>query len=372
MKVAIMARSLRPPLTGVGRYTLNLVQGVARLLAPSPVTLFLTRDADGLDGLDCHRVLAPLPTPHEVLRGLWENTLVPLEVRRYGIDLYHSPNYTLPLHLPCRSVVTVHDLAFLAPHFHQLRMRLYLRALTYLSLRRADHVIAVSQYTKERLEAHFPHLAGRVSVVHSGLDPLFQCPPDQEAVQEFRERRGLGRPYVLFVGAIEPRKNLPRLIRAFELAMGETGLPHELVLCGPWGWRYGPTIRAWRRSPLRGRIRHTGYVPAQALPLWYAGADLLVYPSLCEGFGFPPLEAMAVGTPVVTSDSSSLPEVVGDGAITVSPTCVEAIAEAIGRVLTEPHLAEQLRERGRLRTLQFSWEEAAAQTVTIYRRVLSQ
>ncbi len=367
-----MARSLRPPLTGIGRYTLNVARGLSRLLSPGSLTLFVTRDAASLDGVSCARVSAPLPTPHELLRGLWEQTLVPLDVRRRGIELYHSPSYSLPLSLPCPSVVTIHDLAFLDARFHKLRMRFYLRILTQLSLRRADHVIAVSQYTREQLEARCPHVSGRISVVYPGLDPLFSSPPSEAAVREFRQGVGQARPYILFVGAIEPRKNIPRLIRAYELAIAETGLPDDLVLCGPLAWRYGPAVRAWRESPLRDRIRHTGYVPAEQLPLWYAGADLLLYPSLCEGFGFPPLEAMASGTPVVTSDCSSLPEVVADAAITVPPTSVEAIAEAIRDVLTKRDLADDLRAQGLQRALKFTWGEAAAKTLEIYRQLVSE
>lgn len=367
-----MARSLRPPLTGIGHYTLNLARGLSELLSPGSVTLFVTRDSVGHNGIGCERVLAPLPTPHELLRVLWEQTLVPLEVRRHGIEVYHSPSYSLPLALPCARVVTVHDLAFFNPHFHKVRMRFYLQALTQMSLRRADHVIAVSEHTRQVLEARFPHVAGRVSVVHPGLDPLFLAPPREAAVRQFRQEVGQARPYILFVGAIEPRKNLPRLIRAFEMAMAETGLNHDLVLCGPMGWRYGPTVHAMRSSPLSHRIRHVGYVPVDDLPLWYAGADLFVYPSLCEGFGLPPLEAMATGTPVVTSNSSSLPEVVGDAAATALPTSVEAIAAAMQRVLSDPDFAAELRVRGPQRARAFTWTAAASRTIDIYRRLTRQ
>ncbi len=372
MTVALMARSLRPPLTGIGRYTLNLARSLSELLSPGSVTLYVTRDSVGHNGIGCERASAPLPTPHELLRGLWEQTLVPLDVRRRGIQVYHSPNYSLPLALPCTSVVTVHDLAFLDPRFHKLRMRFYLRVLTQMSLRRADHVIAVSEHTKQELEARFPHVAGRISVVHPGLDPAFSSPPDGASIQSFRQRVGQTKPYILFVGAIEPRKNLPRLIRAFELAMAETGLHHDLVLCGPLGWRHGPTIQALRSSRLSHRIRQVGYIPDDDLLLWYAGADLFVYPSLYEGFGLPPLEAMATGTPVVTSDSSSLPEVVGDAAAAVSPTSVDAIAGAMQRVLTDRDFADKLRALGPQRAMEFTWKEAASRTVDIYRRLSKQ
>ena len=358
-----MARSLRPPLTGIGRYTLNLATRMAPMLHPDRLTLFLTREVRGLNGLDCDRIVSPVPTPHEVFRAAWEHTAVPYETFRHKIDVYHSPNYTLPLALPCPGVVTIHDLAFMDPRFHNTRLRLYLKLLTGVSIRRAAHVVAVSRYTKGEIERRFPHAAGKVSVVYSGLDPVFENQNGAPSVSNG------GRPYVLFVGSIEPRKNLKRLIRAFELAMDQTGLPHELVLCGPWGWRYQPVVEALAGSPMRDRIRHLGYVPSSELPRLYAGADALTYPSLDEGFGFPIIEAMSTGTPVITSDRAAPPEVAGGAALTVTPENVEAIAAAIGSVLTDPALADDLAQRGRARAAEFSWARAAEQTIDILRSV---
>lgn len=365
MRVGIMARSLRSPMTGIGRYTLNLANAMTGLLEPEALTLFVTREVQGLSGLRCRKVVAPVPTPHEVFRAAWEHTLVPYEVRRRDIDVYHSPNYTLPFNLPCESVVTVHDLAFMDRRFHNTRLRLYLTLLTKLSLRRAERVIAVSRYTKGQLEERFPFLAGKVSVVYSGLDPAFAAAAKKNGSEP---RKPSGKPYALFVGSIEPRKNLPRLIRAFEMTMSDTGLPHELVLCGPWGWRYKAVVEAWQRSPMRDRIRHTGYVAAEKLPDLYAGADVLMYPSLDEGFGFPIIEAMSTGTPVITGDCSALPETAGGAAITVPPSDTQAIASAMERVLTDAGLAEDLVKRGRRRAADFTWERAASETVAIYRQ----
>jgi len=366
VRVALMGRSLRPPLTGIGRYTLNLARALAAALSPGAVTLFLTRDAVALDGLPCVRALAPLPTPHELLRGAWEQLLVPLAVRRGQHDIYHSPNFTLPLSLPCPAVLTVHDLAYLRGGLHNARLQMYLRLLTSLAIARAARIIAVSQSTRRELEARYPRARGRVSVVYPGLDPQFWHPPAASAIRAFRERLGLSRPYLLFVGTIEPRKNLPRLVRAFEKAVQEASLPHELVVCGPWGWRHEAAARALARSPLRQRIRRLGYLPQEELPLLYAGAELLAYPSLLEGFGFPPLEAMALGTPVLTSDTSSLPEVVGTAAVTVSPLSVEGIAQGILRLLHDRSLADRLRSAGPERARQFTWERAARETLEAY------
>ncbi len=366
MKVGLMARSLRPPITGIGRYTLNLASAAAQHLEPDELTLYLTREVKDLNGIRCRKIVAPVPTPHEVFRAAWEHTLVPYSARRDGLDVFHSPNYTLPLGLPCPSVVTVHDLAFLDRRLHKARLRFYLTLLTKMSLKRADRIIAVSEYTKSEIERHFPFAEGKVSVVYSGLDPAFR---NGTSALEGRPPAASGRPYILFVGSIEPRKNLPRLIRAFEHAMADTGLPHELVLCGPWGWRYRPVEEALERSPMRQRIRQIGYVASADLPSLYAGADLLAYPSLIEGFGFPVLEAMASGTPVLTSDCSALPEVAGGAAVTVPPTDEGAIAKGIIRILSDRSLAETLAERGRVRSAEFTWERTAAETVAIYRQV---
>jgi glycosyltransferase involved in cell wall biosynthesis len=328
--------------------------------------LFLTRDSFGLNGIPCERAAAPFPTPHELLRALWEQILVPLQVRRSGIDVYHSPNYTLPLSLSCPGVLTVHDLAFLHGGLHNQRLQLYLRLFTGLGIRRASRIIAVSLSTREEVESRYPSARGRTSVIYPGLDPRFQSRPSHAEVRSFREERGLVRPYVLFVGAIEPRKNLPRLVKAFERTVAEADMPHELIICGPWGWRCGPSAKAMARSPLRERIRRVGYVRDSDLPLLYAGADALAYPSLIEGFGFPPLEAMAMGTPVVTSDISSMPEVVGDAAVKVSPRSVESIAAGLVSVLTDSRVADSLRESGPARAGKFTWDRAAALTVEIY------
>jgi glycosyltransferase involved in cell wall biosynthesis len=359
MKIGMMARSLRRPVTGIGRYTHALASAVSEQVGPQNFTLFLTREA-AATGISAQQVVCPVPTPHESLRALWEHTFVPLEVKRRAIDVYHSPNYTLPLNLPCAGVVTVHDLAFMEPNFHKTRLRLYLRLLTGISLRRAAKIIAVSEYTKHQIEQRFPRVRGRVSVVYSGLQPRFLAPQDSGHRLHLR-------PYVLFVGSVEPRKNLPRLVRAWERAVTANNLPHDLVLCGPIGWRYDASLNAIQNSPLRERIHQVGFVPETDLPHWYAGADLLLYPSLDEGFGFPVLEAMAAGTPVVSSDCSAIPEVAGDAAVLVNPKSVNAIADAITSVLTDQRLASDLIDRGRERASRFTWESAALETLAVYR-----
>lgn len=368
MRVGFMARSVRPGATGVGRYAANLVTSLAECLPPQTLTAFLTRDAPRSWTGRVHEVRAPFATPNEYMRAIWEQSVVPWQVARLGLDVYHSPNYILPLGLPCPAVVTIHDLSYLQRSVHRLRSHLYLSVMTGLALRRAAAVVAVSEYTRRAIEARYPRVAGRIAVISEGVDPALR-PPSAARLATFRQATGLSEPYLLFVGTREPRKNLVRLVTAFEMVIGRTGLPHQLVFVGPDGWKTDALAVALARSPLADRIRIVGHVPDEALACWYAGAALFVYPSLEEGFGLPPLEAMACGAPVVTSNTSALPEVVGAAALTIEPTDVAGLALAIERVLTEAGTADRLREAGLRRAQCFSWEAVARAYQRLYERV---
>ncbi|MGH7861141.1 MAG: glycosyltransferase family 4 protein, partial [Candidatus Dormibacteraceae bacterium] len=302
--------------------------------------------------------------------AFWEQTIVPVQAAALGVDVYHSPNYILPVTLGRPSVVTIHDLAYLRASLHRRTSHLYLSFLTALALRRASAIIAVSEWTKRALEARYPHTIGRIEVIYQGLDPRVRAPGEDE-IRAFRARQAIDFPYVLFVGTIEPRKNLARLVTAFERAVLGAGLPHHLVLIGAPGWKTTDLDQAIARSALRPRIHRLGYVSDGDLPRWYAAADLFVYPSLEEGFGLPPLEAMACGVPVVTSNCSAIPEVVGDAARTVDPRDTTQLASAIGDVLGDRQLASRLIHAGRGQSARFTWREAARQHVALYARVSS-
>ena len=365
MKVALMGRSMRGRFSGVVRYTDQLVRHLSPRLGDD-LTVFLTRAPDGLDGLTMRRVRAPFPTPNEYLRALWEQTVVPLEVARLRPDVYHSPNYILPLAVSCPTVVTIHDLFYLDAALHRLRSHLYLTVLATQAIRRATRIICVSAYTRDRLLERFPEAAARVRLVGEGVDPRFR-PPAPEAVARAREAVGFDEPYVLFVGTVEPRKNLPRLIRAFGTAVGRGRLPHRLVIAGGQGWKDGPVREAYESSPVKGRIRLAGYVADDLLPAVYGGADVFAYPSQAEGFGLPPLEAMACGTAVLTSATSALPEVVGEAALLVDPQDEAAIAEGLERLLSDAGERRARAEAGLRRAAAFSWERTAEETLAVYR-----
>jgi len=371
MHIAIMGRSVRPGATGVGRYAANLIRALGEVGGEIRLTAFLTQDAPRLWDGGVEEVRAPWPTPNEYARALWEQLIVPRQAEAIGADLYHSPNYILPLRrLKCPTVVTVHDLFFRQPSISRWKSMFYLSAMTTFAMRRSDGVIAVSEYTRRSVEARYPQVSKRIEVVYAGADPALQLPAHDE-LSDFRRRKGLTRPYILFVGTLEPRKNLPRLVQAYDQAMQQTGLPHALVLLGPRGWKTRALWRAIRGSALRDRILLPGFVGDEELACWYAGADLFVYPSLQEGFGLPVLEAMKLGTPVVTSSRTALPEVVGDAAVTVDPEDAEGLTGAIRCVLEDADLSEKLRLAGRRRASGFSWQSAAKQHIDFYERVLS-
>jgi glycosyltransferase involved in cell wall biosynthesis len=364
-----MGRSLRGGFSGVVRYTDQLVRALGTILG-NDLTLLLTRAPDGLDGVCVSRIRAPFPTPNEYARAFWEQAVVPFEVARLRPDVYHSPNYILPVAIGCPTVVTIHDLFYLDSSIHRLRSHLYLTALANRAIRSATRVICVSKYTRDRLLERFPGASGRVRVIGEGVDPRFR-PQGSRTMADFRERLDLDQPYVLFVGTIEPRKNLSRLIRAFETAVTKTGAPHHLVVAGARGWKDGPIRKAFEISGVRDRIHMVGYLSDADLPAAYGGADVFAYPSLAEGFGLPALEAMACGTAVLTSNNSAIPEVVGDSAVLVDPLNERDIADGLERLLCDPRERQSRSESGLRRAAGYRWDRVAEQTMAVYAEAIA-
>jgi glycosyltransferase involved in cell wall biosynthesis len=286
-------------------------------------------------------------------------------------DIVHSP---LPVAIPPKAktkarrqrlVVTVHDVAFLEhPHAYPRTWRLLYRAALIRTARTADAVIAVSRHTAEDLARHTKIDRRRIHVTPLGPS----LPPTDTVVDAVLDRLKIPPPYVLFVGTLEPRKNLVRLVRAYRRAAAR-GVEHALVLAGAAGWNAQPLLREiGYEGP--GRVVLTGHVPDEELDALYRGASAFVYPSLYEGFGIPVLDAMARGVPSVVSSTASLPEVAGEAAVPVDPRSTAAIAEAIERVLRDRDLADRLREAGLRRAARFSWEETARLTLEAYKQVL--
>ncbi len=294
---------------------------------------------------------------------------LPRLARRYRADLVHFTANVGALPMPRNAVLTMHDLSFLHhPEWFSVSRAWYYRAAAPYAARRARRVIAVSQHTADELQQWLGLPADRIDVVHNGLSRVFR-PASEEARAIARTTYGLPERFFLYVGTLEPRKNVPRIIEAWSAIAKDTDC--DLVIAGREGWKTGPVSDAAARSPHRERVRLPGYVADEHLPALLSTATAFVWPSLFEGFGWPPLEAMACGAPVITSSTSSLPEIVGDAAITVTPDDVGALADAMRQIAADAVLRDTLREKGLARAALFSWERAAQETVAAYERAIA-
>ena len=314
------------------------------------------------------------------LARLWHRLRLPLPVETLigPQDLFHATDFVLPptAHRT-RTLLTVHDLSFVRdPASAPPRLRRYLNEVVPRSVARAHHVLADSQATREDLVELYKIAPEKITVLYSGVDACFT--PEKQRGEEERIRRTykLGhQPFILGLGTLQPRKNYSRLISAFahiaDVSRHFDGKPitHNLVIVGKKGWLYDSIIADAARLGIRTRIIFPGFADDEDLPALYRTADLFVFPSLYEGFGLPPLEAMACGTPVVTSNVSSLPEVVGDAGLIVDPMDIDALASAMSRVLQDSRLRQQLVERGLVRAAEFTWLRAANQLREVYQRV---
>ncbi len=308
-----------------------------------------------------------LPTVRPAVRIFWEQLVQPAALARLRPDLLHSLAFVSPVVAPCPAVVTVYDLSFkLFPGRFLPAQRLYLSLFTAYACRRARHVLAISESTRADVIRLLGVPPAKVSVAYPGLAPVFRPLPAAE-VEAFRAARGLPGRFILYLGTLEPRKNLGTLLRAFaDLARTQPGL--HLVLAGAKGWLYAELFELTQALHLEGRVLFPGFVPAEELPLWYNSALVFAYPSSYEGFGLPVAEALACGRPVVTSNVSSLPEAGGEAALLVAPDDAAALAAALGQALEAAPLSLV---RGPASVARFTWAETAARTVAVYRQALN-
>jgi glycosyltransferase involved in cell wall biosynthesis len=305
------------------------------------------------------------------LARLWrEHVMLPLACRREQVDLLHCPKSAIPFWSPCPTVVTLHDLIPLRhPETEKFAARLYWRLQIPIAARRSSFIITDSEHARAEIIADFQIAPERIKAIMLGFNPAmleWREPADAAAV---RLKYGLPLGYILYVGTIQPRKNIDTLIEAYyRLTQQRKEMP-KLVIVGRKGWLYDKLFARIAELGLVDKILFTGFVSDEELPYIYDGASAFAYLSLFEGFGLPPLEAMACGVPVITSNTTSLPEVVGDAGVAVSPADVDKVAAAIARVLDDAGFATLLGQKGRERARLFSWEAAAQKTLEIYRRV---
>lgn len=368
LRIAVDATAVVEQPTGAANYTLNLIRALARIDPVNRYFVFVTpRNAHllGVDAPNFTPLLARCRT--RPARLFWEQTRLPWLVRRLGIDVLHSPHYTMPVAKPCRSVVTFCDMTYqLMPELHRRWHRRFFPAMMRWSAHHADRLIAISESTRHDVIRLLGVAADRIVAIPLAGSPAFRVLPAAE-VAAVCQRRGLvpGQ-YLCYVGVLEPRKNVPTLIDAYARIAGAfPGV--SLAIVGRNGWEYEDIFRRVTEHGLGDRVRFLGHVPQDDLVALYNGARAFVYPSRYEGFGLPILEAMQCGTPVVTTTASSMPEVAGEAALLVEPTDVAALADAIARLLSDDTVARDLSARGIARAATFSWERCAADTLGVYR-----
>ncbi|MBF6600932.1 MAG: glycosyltransferase family 4 protein [Dehalococcoidia bacterium] len=372
MRIAIDATSVPPRPAGAGVYSIELVRALAETAPAADGFAVFTRGGWFDDiGRGRRNWRVERVRGSRLQRALWEQARLPSRLRALGVDVVHSTHHSLPLQpLRCRRVVTVHDLTFLRlPQRYPVVRRLYMQLATRLAARIADAIVVPSQAVRDDVRRLLGEGAGaKTHVVYEAAAARFAPAPDRRRAGAVAGRYGIAPPYVLSVGSLEPGKNRGRLIRALR-ALRDEGISHRLVVVGQRAWKYGDDFALVRELGMERQVRFPGYVGDDDLAALYAGAAAFALPALYEGFGLPVLEAMACGTPVLTSNTGATAEVAGDAALLVDPLSTAAIRDGLRALLTDAGLREDLRARGLRRAAEFSWQRAARETLAVYRMV---
>jgi len=356
---------------GLANYFRQLVRHLAESDPENHYTLLLHPHSAALFQVDApnfHTRVVPIPGRQA---HYWEQLLLPLVLAALPLDLVHFVGFPAVLAQRKPTVITLHDLSYKAlPHLRgDWLSRFHWRFFGDRGARRADHVITISEHSRRDIQRLLGIPAERISVIYEAPAPIFRPITPESARAIARDTYGIAGRYLLFVGTLQPTKNLARLIDAYALARQRAGVAPALVIVGQKGWDFADLFARVRALELEDQVLFTGYVPDDDLPALYSGAEAFVLPSLYEGFGLPVLEAMACGAPVITSTVTSLPEVVGDAALLVDPTDTDALAGALAQICTDAALRQRLRLAGLARAAQFSWRRCAEETLAVYQRV---
>jgi glycosyltransferase involved in cell wall biosynthesis len=370
LRIAIDAHSVGAKLAGNESYAVNLIEALAEIDGVNDYTLYVTT-AEAHDRFHQRwpNFKVQITLPHTPLIRI--PLTLSAELRKHPVDVLHV-QFTAPPFCPCPVVVSIHDLSFEhLPETFNRRSRTQLRLTVRHSARKAAKILTLSEHTRNDIIDTYRIDPKRITAIPLAAPAHFAPVTYEKELQRVRHNYGIDGEYVLSVGSIQPRKNLVRLIKAYASLRGNQGGNNspKLVLVGKRAWLYDETLRALEEARIRDSVVLTGYVPESDLPALYSGALCFVYPSVFEGFGLPPLEAMKCGAPVIVGNATSLPEVVADAGLKVDPFDVSAIAWAMDQLIKDPELRQELRDKGLARARLFDWKETARQTLAVYEQV---
>ena len=362
------SRAVTTQRTGTEAYALHLLRSLLSLTAESPYLLRLY-----FNQTPPAKLFAAYPHVEQCIipmARLWSQVRLARELAQHPPELFFSPAHVIPFAYRGRSVATIHDLGFHHfPEAHTKSQLAYLKLSTRLNGRSSSRLIADSKATKADLVQFYNISPAKIDVIYPGIDPRLTHVSDEVQITAAQHKYGIKPPYLLYIGTLQPRKNLARLVKAFV----KSGLPHQLVLAGKKGWHARSILDTINNlAPLqRDAVLLPGYIDEEDKAGLISGADVLLYPSLYEGFGFPLLEGQACGTPVLASDTSSLPEIAGNGAVLVDPLNISELAESMRRIASDYELRKQLVETGLINVRRFTWEKTAIHVLQTFDRVLS-
>ncbi len=373
MRIAYDATSIPRLMAGAGVYTDNLLRALARVDGDNEYVVFARTDA--FDALARERPnfrVVRVGAGSRAMRLVWEQLVLPVQLRAQAVNVVHSPHHTAPLlNIGGQRVVTFHDLTFfILPERYPRRRLYYFRAVSWASAKAASLLICPSLAARDDIIRILHAPPDKVRPIAEAAAPAFRVFEDPAPVEALRRKYLLPERFILSVGSLEPGKNRTTLLKAFA-ELRRRGVAQKLVVAGQRAWKYGADFHLAEELGLKGHVVFTGYVPPEEMPALYNAADAFAFPSLYEGFGLPVLEAMACGVPVVTSNVSSLPEVAGDAALLVDPRDPAALCDALERLLKDDSVRTDMRRRGLARASTFSWEKAARKTINVYREALA-
>lgn len=367
---------LQKNLSGVGNYIEKILIEFGKTKLKDNLILFGAKndyDYSKINLEDRTLLSNRIISKNKISRIIWEQSILPMKSSEKNIEILHCPAHVSPLVSSKKIILTIHDLAFkLLPKTFKLPNRIYLNNIVPVSIKKADKIIAVSKNTKKDIIEQYNIPSDKITVIYNGINNDYKVIDKSDIINKIKKKYNLSNEFILYLGTLEPRKNITNLIKAYSLYKSKLNNEIKLVIAGGKGWLYEDVFSLVEEKQLEEDVVFTGYVDEEDIVPLYNAATLFVYPSLYEGFGLPPLEAMACGTPVITSNVSSLPEVVGDAAITVDPHNINKLSQAINRILDNENLQNEMIQKGIERSKKFTWEKTARETIKIYEKVLNQ